>query len=59
MSDNRFTVEDNQVKLFSGEEIKVSRKRNDNVSMVWAMSFQELVDLQTSIATFIAGERLG
>lgn len=52
----QFIVEDNPNRLFSDEEIKVTQKRR-NASLVWKMSFEELVELQTTIATFIAGER--
>jgi hypothetical protein len=38
--------------------IKRTRPLSGN-SMVWEMSFDELVDLQHQITTYLAGDRLG
>lgn len=52
-----FTVEDNTDKgRHSKEEIRVIRHAK-NTTLVWKLSFEDLVDLQTTIATYIAGER--
>lgn len=54
-----FTVEDNVAAgRHSKEEIRVMRHSN-HTTMVWKLSYEELIDLQTTIATFIAGDRLG
>jgi hypothetical protein len=58
-TENKFIVSDNIDKLFSGREVMIKFKYDAKVSRVWVMSFQELVDLQTSIGTFLAGDRLG
>lgn len=59
MADNKFTVEDNPERLFSTDEVKITFQKDPHVGRVWTMTYQELVDLQTSVQTFIAGERLG
>lgn len=63
MSTNRFTVADNtdrQASAENGNEIKIERSfEATKHRMVWTMTFEELVHLQESIGTFIAGERLG
>lgn len=56
---SEFVVEDNINRTFSNEEIKIRRVRDKRVSICWVMSFEELVALQASIATYIAGDRLG
>lgn len=56
---SEFVVEDNINRTFSNEEIKILRVRDKRVSICWVMSFEELVALQASIATYIAGDRLG
>lgn len=54
---SEFIVEDNVDRTFSHEEIRIRRVRNKRVSIAWVMSFEDLVQLQASIATYIAGER--
>lgn len=54
MAENKFSVEDNVGQIFSSEEIAVRYRKDEHVSRVWTMSYPELVDLQTSIATFLA-----
>ena len=52
----KFTVEDNPNQLFSDEEVKVSVNK-DRLTQVIKMSYKDLVELQTTISTYIAGER--
>lgn len=55
---SHFVIEDNVDRgRHSNEEILVKRRRNERNTLVWAISFEELVELQTTIATYIAGER--
>jgi len=52
-----FSVEDNPgAGRHTKEEIKIVR-HSRNTTLVWKLSFEDLVDLQTTIATYIAGER--
>ena len=53
-----FVVGDNPDGDRNGDDVLVERKFN-KYTMFWAMSFEDLVELQTSIQTYIAGERLG
>jgi hypothetical protein len=52
-----FTVEDNVDKGRHSKEEIVVRRRARQTTLVWKLSFEELVELQTTIATYIAGER--
>lgn len=54
---SEFIVSDNPDKR-DGNDILVERKF-PRYTMFWAMPFEDLVALQESIGTFIAGERLG
>lgn len=41
-------------------EVTITRTRvASSNSMVWEMSFEDLVDLQHQITTYLAGDRLG
>lgn len=51
---HKFTVTDNPDK--QAAEILIERKFT-RYTMFWAMTFEELVDLQSSIQNYIAGER--
>jgi hypothetical protein len=53
-----FIVSDNPDGDRNGDDILVERKFA-RYTMFWAMPFEDLVALQESIGTFIAGERLG
>lgn len=57
MSDSKFIIADNPHKTFSDEDIVLTYVKNRN-SRVIVLSFQDLVDLQTTITTYFAGERL-
>lgn len=57
MADNKFTVADNEDQMFSTDEIKIVFQKDPHVGRVWTMSYDQLVDLQTSIATFLADGR--
>lgn len=61
MANNIITVQDNDERHITPDtEVKITRTRKGSGnSFVWTMSFQELVDLQHSITTYIAGDRLG
>jgi hypothetical protein len=55
MSDTWFAVEDNNNgKLFSMDEVKVSFKKDPQVGRVWTMSYAQLADLQSAIETYLA-----
>ncbi|WP_156507498.1 hypothetical protein [Arthrobacter sp. OY3WO11] len=54
MSDTWFAVEDNNGKLFSVDEVKVSFKKDPQVGRVWTMSYAQLADLQSAIETYLA-----
>lgn len=56
MASTKFTVEDNPNQMFSDEEVKVSL-RKERMTQVWKMSYPDLVELQTTITTYMAGER--
>lgn len=49
-----FTVEDNVNRLFSNEEVKITRRLDERNARIWVMSTEELEDLHTTIGTFLA-----
>lgn len=53
------TVEDTQGRHITPDtEVTIKRtRRGSGNSMVWELSFEELVDLQHTITTYMAGER--
>jgi hypothetical protein len=55
---NKFIVSDNQ-SCFHDEEVVIQFRRDERNGRFWVMSYQDVVDLQTSITTYLAGERLG
>jgi hypothetical protein len=54
MSDTWFTVEDNNGKLFSVDEVKVSFNKDPHAGRVWTMSYAQLNDLQSAIEAYLA-----
>jgi hypothetical protein len=55
MSDTWFAVEDNNNgKLFSVDEVKVSFRKDPQVGRVWTMSYAQLAELQSAIETYLA-----
>ncbi|MGO4188496.1 hypothetical protein [Pseudarthrobacter sp. TAF60_1] len=54
MSDTWFAVEDNNGKLFSVDEVKISFRKDPQVASVWTMSQAQLSDLQSAIETYLA-----
>ena len=55
------SVEDTQGRHITPDtEVTIRRTRVESGnSMVWEMSFDDLVDLQHQITTYLAGDRLG
>jgi hypothetical protein len=54
MSDTWFTVEDNDGRIFSVDEVRVSFGKNPRVGRVWTMSRVQLADLQSAIEAYQA-----
>jgi hypothetical protein len=54
MSDTWFAVEDNNGRLFSGDEVKVTFKKDPRVGRAWTMSHVQLADLQNAIEAYRA-----
>ncbi|MDQ0923428.1 hypothetical protein QF038_001936 [Pseudarthrobacter sp. W1I19] len=52
MSDTWFTVETNDKKIFSMDEVKVSFRKDPQVGRVWSMSQAQLADLQSAIDAY-------
>lgn len=52
MSDTWFIVEDNNDKLFSADEVKISFNKDPQVGRVWTMSHLQLADLQSAIEAY-------
>lgn len=57
MADSKFTVGDNHIQHSEDDEIEIRFRANEHMTRVWEMSFNDLVDLQHTIMTFMAGER--
>lgn len=57
--DSNFIVGDNPDSGRKTDQDILVERKFPRYTMFWAMSFEELVALQESIGTFIAGERLG
>jgi len=53
-----FTVSDNPQQTSNKDEVIIYHPLNDHVTSVWTMSFEELVELQYSITSYMAGPRL-
>lgn len=56
---SNFIVQDTEDRLIRPEEEVTIMRVFPRYKMLWKMSYKELVELQTTIATYIAGERLG
>lgn len=54
MNGTWFAVEDNDGKMFSVDEVKVSFKKDPQVGRVWTMSYAQLADLQSAIEAYLA-----
>ncbi|MDQ0925658.1 hypothetical protein QF038_004166 [Pseudarthrobacter sp. W1I19] len=54
MSDTWFTVEDNNGRIFSVDEVRVSFRKDPQVGRVWTMSHLQLADLQKAIEAYQA-----
>ncbi|WP_181038663.1 hypothetical protein [Arthrobacter sp. ZGTC131] len=52
MSDRWFAVEDNNGRLFSVDEVKVTFKKDPRVGRVWTMSQVQLAELQNAIEAY-------
>jgi len=53
-----FTVMDNPEQRSNKDEVKILHPLNDHVTAVWTMSFEDLVELQYSITSYMAGPRI-
>lgn len=50
-----FIVGDNPERRGDDDEVRVSfHRRNQHLTMVWKMSYDDLVELQTTIGTYLA-----
>jgi hypothetical protein len=54
MADTCFSVEENDAKVLSVDEVKVSFRKDPRVGRVWTMTHAQLADLQGAIEAYWA-----
>lgn len=52
MRDTWFTVEDNNGKIFSTDQVKVTFRKDPEVGRLWTMSHAQLVGLRSAIDAY-------